>query len=63
VTLFNQSIGRSTPAYAGPDGMYYLYNVPPGFYYLEVWVTPNTPIVYQVQVFDPLTDLPQIIVA
>ena len=34
VTVSNQQAGRSSPAYAGPDGMYYLYNVPPGYYYL-----------------------------
>lgn len=62
VTVVNQQIGRSSPAYAGPDGMYYLYNVPAGYYYLEVWVNPSSPIVYQIQVLDPLTDVVQIVV-
>ena len=29
--------------------MYYLYNIPPGVYTLEVWV-PNSPMSYQIQV-------------
>jgi hypothetical protein len=61
VTVVNQSVGRSSPAYAGPDGMYYLYNVPPGVYYLEVWVYPGAaPMVYQIQVVEPYTDIPQV---
>lgn len=59
VTVVNQQVGRSSPAYAGPDGMYYLYNIPPGYYYLEVWTYPGAPPqVYQIQVFEPYTDLP-----
>jgi hypothetical protein len=61
VTVFNQQLGRSSPAYAGPDGMYYLYNIPAGYYYLEVWIYPGgAPVVYQIQVFEPYTDIPQI---
>ena len=36
------SFVRSLPAYSGSDGMYYLNGVPPGQYYLEIWV-PNAP--------------------
>ena len=61
VTVSNQQVGRSSPAYAGADGMYYLYNVPPGYYYLEVWIYPGgAPVVYQIQVIDPYTDTAQI---
>lgn len=28
----------SAPAYSGPDGMFYLPNVAPGDYHLEIWV-------------------------
>jgi len=61
VTVVNQQAGRSAPAYAGPDGIYYLYNVPPGSYYLEVWITPGgKPLVYPIQVVNPATDIAQI---
>jgi hypothetical protein len=59
VTVYNQTMGRSSPAFAGADGMYYLYNIPPGNYYLEVWIYPNSPpVVYQIQVAEPYTDIP-----
>ena len=59
VTLFQQGKGRSAPSYTGSDGMYYLYNVPPGTYNLEIWAYPNQPpIVYTIYVGDqPLTDI------
>jgi hypothetical protein len=61
VTVFNQQVGRSSPAYAGPDGMYYLYNVRPGIYYVEVWVRASgPPVVYQIRVVEPYTDIPPI---
>jgi hypothetical protein len=49
--------------YTGEDGMYYLYNVPPGFYYLEVWIQPGRqPLVYEVQVGNgSFSDIPPII--
>src|SRR5262245_24746381 len=43
VTVFSREKGRSGASYSGPDGMYYLYNIPPGPYTLEVWVYPNQP--------------------
>lgn len=61
VTVYNSSTGRSSPAYTGTDGMYYIYNVPAGPYYLEVWIYPGRPpVVYQVQIGEPYTDLPQV---
>lgn len=65
VTLFNRNSGRSTAAYAGADGLYYLYNVPAGSYYLEVWISRNPsapPKVFPVSVADPSTDIPPIVV-
>jgi hypothetical protein len=63
VTLYNQQIGRSSPVYSGNDGMYYLYNVPPGPYLLEIWIYPNQePLRYGIQVYDqPLTDIAPIL--
>jgi hypothetical protein len=49
ITLYNERLGRSAPAYSGTDGMYYIYNVPPGTYYLEIWPYPyQRPIVYSI---------------
>ena len=53
VTLNSPSMGRSSPAYTGADGMYYLYNVPPGDYYLEIWAYPGRPpITFNIRVYD-----------
>jgi len=58
VTVFRQDIGRSVPSVTDANGMYYL-NIPPGVYWLEVWVT-NPPRIYQIQVVEPNTDIPPI---
>jgi hypothetical protein len=60
VTVYRQDLGRSTPSVTDGNGMYYL-TVPAGAYWLEVWVT-NPPRVYQIQVFEPGTDIPPIFV-
>jgi hypothetical protein len=63
VTVINSYGVRCSPAYTGADGMYYLFNIPPGPYYLEIWVYPGgAPMVYQIQVYEPYTDMPQIVV-
>jgi len=63
VTLFSQASGRTAPSYAGPDGLYYFYNVRPGSYYLEVWTSQGgTPTVYPVNVVEPSTDVAPVIV-
>jgi hypothetical protein len=53
VTLRNAQ--RRTPsAYSGADGMYYIPNVKPGSYTLEVWVQPHKPpITFSIQVKEP----------
>jgi hypothetical protein len=59
VTLNHPQYGRSSATMTGNDGMYYLYNVPYGDYYLELWIS-NPPIVYQVRVAgSPFSDLPR----
>lgn len=59
VTLNHPNYGRSSAATTGNDGMYYLYNVPYGDYYLEVWIS-NPARVYQVHVgTSPYSDLPR----
>jgi hypothetical protein len=60
VTLNHPQYGRTSPADTGPDGMYYFYNMPPGGYWLEVWLAEG-PLVFTVQVYDqPLTDIPPV---
>lgn len=39
VTVSSPSTGRSYPAYTDKSGFFYLYNIPPGTYTLEVGVT------------------------
>jgi hypothetical protein len=61
VTIYNQYVGRSSPAYSDVNGMYYLYNIPAGTYYLELWIHPGgNPVVYPITVGEPYTDIPQI---
>ena len=65
VTVYNPSRGRSNPSYTDQQGMYYLQNVPPGTYNLEIWVSTDprvSPVVYVIEVVDPYTDVPPILV-
>jgi hypothetical protein len=58
VSLYNSQQGRSSLAYSGTDGMYYLYNVPPGDYSLQIWLAPNRPVVYTIRVLNvPYVDI------
>lgn len=50
VTVASPQAGRSYPAYTDYNGFYYLYNIPPGNYNLEIWVTRNTPLIQPIQV-------------
>src|SRR5204862_8144320 len=60
VTLNHTQFGRSSATMTGGDGMYYLYNVPYGDYYLELWIS-TPPIVYPVHVAGyPFSDLPRL---
>src|SRR5262245_18670568 len=62
VTLYSVSMGRSMPAYTTPEGFYYLYNVPPGPYLLEIW-TSQRPVTSNVVIAPnrPLTDIAPIV--
>lgn len=67
LTLFNQRMGRSSPAYSGSDGMYYFYNVPAGDYTLEVWLAVQQATPYGIRVLPstpqrPFTDIAPIAV-
>ncbi len=62
VTLLGQ-LGRSSPTTSASDGMFYLLNVPPGCYTLEVWADrKEQPAVSFANhcVKDPLTDIPPV---
>jgi hypothetical protein len=54
VTVYAQQMGRSQPGYSGSDGMYYLYNVPAGRYYLEIWAHgfSSRPLVFEILITD-----------
>ncbi len=61
VSVFRADIGQSSLAAVGQNGMFYLYNIPPGNYVLQVWSRTNPsqqPLLYQISVFEPLTSLP-----
>jgi hypothetical protein len=65
VTVFFPGIGRSVSARTGADGMYYLYSVRPGSQTLEIWTSPDpraAPESHSIQVRDPVTDVPPIVV-
>jgi hypothetical protein len=59
VTVYSPTFGRSTPAYTGADGVFYL-AVPAGSYHLEIWVNPQTPLTYPINVGEPGVDIPPI---
>lgn len=62
VTVRFQNSRRSAPATSRQDGMYYIYNVPAGTCYLELWIggTRSQPTTYPIQVREPYTDVPPI---
>lgn len=66
VTLVNPTMGRSSPAYTDTNGMYYLFNVPPGSYTLEIWWSRDPsqpPLRYNIIVNNnPYTDIAPIMI-
>jgi hypothetical protein len=58
VSVTNQKYGRSSMVYTGADGMFYLYNIPPGAFTLEVWTGKNQALQFPIQVHEkPYTDI------
>ncbi|RYU58537.1 carboxypeptidase regulatory-like domain-containing protein [Methylolobus aquaticus] len=52
VNVSSPMLGASGFAYSGPDGMYYLFNIAPGPYTLQVWDIPNmAPMQFQIAVY------------
>jgi hypothetical protein len=43
VDVFDPMLGASGVSYSGSDGMYYLFNIPPGKYTLRIHDIPNAP--------------------
>ena len=63
VTISFPNGTRSAPAHSDGYGMYYIYNIPPGKYRLEVWTAPgHPPLVFTIQVREPYTDVSPIVV-
>jgi hypothetical protein len=63
VTISDKGGARSAPAHTGSDGMYYLSNICTGKDFLEIWTSKSgKPLVYQIKVTAPSTDVPQIAV-
>jgi hypothetical protein len=62
VTLASKQRGRIATSVTQQEGMYYL-NAPAGTYNLEVWVrgTAGPPLVYSIQIKEPYTDIPAIV--
>ena len=57
------NLGRSAQVYTGSDGMYYLSNVRPGTYQLEVWVSKQQRLTYNIHVKDqPFTDIAPVVI-
>lgn len=50
VRLTHPQYGPSSFAYSGFDGMFYLYNVPPGSFVLEVWISSTYALRYPINV-------------
>lgn len=56
VTLMDSLENRTMPVYSQSDGLYYVYDVAPETYILEIWVNTlkNEPVCYKVHVCDNL---------
>ena len=63
VNANNSKVGRSALVYTGSDGMYYFSNVPPGDYQLEIWISKQKPVTYNIRVRDQaFTDIAPIVI-
>ena len=57
VTVLNAKKVRTAASYSAANGMYYIPNVKAGSYTLEVWVKPNKPLTFPIQVKEPESDI------
>jgi hypothetical protein len=60
VTVYSEKGGRSARVCSNAQGMYYLANIIPGSYQLEIWTSPSpgaSPIRYPITVAEPYTDI------
>lgn len=62
VRVTNPQMGPSGFTYSGGDGFYYLNQIPPGSYVLEIFLSNANVLRYPIQVVEPRTDFPQITV-
>jgi hypothetical protein len=65
VTVSNATGARSPRACSNAQGMYYLPNISPGNYQLEIWTSQSpgaSPMRYPIKVVEPNTDVPPITV-
>jgi hypothetical protein len=59
-----ESNNYTSPAVkSGKDGLYYIPNLTPGNYTLQVWADPKSPLSFPITVKGSLTDVPPVIVA
>ena len=60
VRVFHYTLGYSNFAVSGRDGMYYLFNIPPGGYRLEFWFGNRLIRTVNIGVNEPMTDIPPV---
>jgi hypothetical protein len=65
VTVFSLSNARrrSDSTYTDQAGMYYIHDIPPGAYNLEVWLSRDSGVLiatYRIEVSEPYTDVPPV---
>jgi hypothetical protein len=59
VASFSPALWKTHPVYSDFEGMYYIYNVPPRSYTLEVWIDGPQPMIFDISVTQgiPVTDI------
>lgn len=62
VRVVSQRLGPSGYTYSGRDGMYYLQGIPAGPYVIEIWLSNQNVLRYNIGVGEPVTDLPVVTV-
>jgi Carboxypeptidase regulatory-like domain len=62
VRVVSQRLGPSGFTYSGRDGMFYLQGIPAGPYVIEIWISNQNVLRYNIGVGEPVTDLPVVTV-